>query len=59
LPRTVKQIDKEIKQLKRELKECKGTECEVYTRVVGYYRNPKNFNNGKAAEYKDRKLYKY
>jgi anaerobic ribonucleoside-triphosphate reductase len=31
--------------------------CEVYTRVVGYYRPVKAFNRGKKAEYKDRVNY--
>lgn len=28
--------------------------CEVFSRVVGYYRPVKNWNRGKKAEYKDR-----
>ena len=31
--------------------------CEVYTRVVGYMSPVHRWNNGKKAEYKDRKLY--
>ena len=33
-------------------------ECEVYSRVVGYIRPVKNFNEGKLDEYKNRKTYK-
>jgi ribonucleoside-triphosphate reductase len=33
-------------------------ETEVYSRVVGYLRPVKQWNNGKQAEYGDRKLYK-
>jgi len=29
-------------------------ECEVYSRVVGYYRPVKNWNAGKQQEFKDR-----
>lgn len=29
-----------------------------YSRVVGWFTPVKNFNPGKAAEYKDRKVYK-
>lgn len=29
--------------------------CETYSRVVGYYRPIKNYNDGKLAEFKDRK----
>ena len=31
-------------------------ECEVYSRVVGYYRPIKSWNDGKQQEFKDRKL---
>ena len=32
-------------------------ETEVYSRVVGYLRPEKQYNNGKRAEFKDRKMY--
>lgn len=35
-----------------------GKETEVYSRITGYYRPLKNWNNGKAQEFKDRKEYK-
>ena len=34
-----------------------GKEAEVYSRITGYYRPVKNWNDGKAQEYKDRKVY--
>ncbi len=34
-----------------------GAESEVYTRIVGYYRPVKQWNDGKKAEYKDRQVY--
>lgn len=34
-----------------------GNDCEVYSRITGYYRPVRNWNDGKAQEYKDRKLY--
>ncbi len=34
-----------------------GEEAEVYTRVVGYYRPVKMWNQGKREEYKDRQVY--
>lgn len=34
-----------------------GEETEVYSRITGYYRPVKNWNDGKAQEYKKRKLY--
>jgi ribonucleoside-triphosphate reductase len=33
-------------------------ECIVYSRVVGWLTPVKNYNRGKAAEYKDRKTFK-
>jgi len=39
-------------------KENKGrTKCNVFTRVCGYLRPTSSFNEGKAAEYKDRKTF--
>ena len=35
---------------------CKQT-CEVYSRITGYYRPVKNWNNGKQEEFKERKTY--
>ena len=34
-----------------------GKDAEVYSRITGYYRPVKNWNDGKAQEYKDRKVY--
>ncbi|MBO7328337.1 MAG: ribonucleoside triphosphate reductase [Lentisphaeria bacterium] len=36
--------------------EC-GSKTEVYSRITGYYRPVQNWNDGKAQEYKDRKVY--
>ena len=36
--------------------EC-GEKTEVYSRITGYYRPVQNWNNGKAQELKDRKVY--
>jgi len=32
-------------------------QTEVYSRIVGYYRPVKNWNDGKRAEYRDRKVF--
>jgi len=37
--------------------EC-NEKCEVFSRIVGYFRPVKNWNNGKAEEFKHRKTYK-
>ncbi len=34
-----------------------GNETEVYSRITGYYRPVKNWNDGKSQEYKERKTY--
>ena len=34
------------------------TKCEVYSRVVGYLRPVSQWNEGKQAEWKDRKVFK-
>jgi len=34
------------------------SECEVYSRVVGYLRPISQWNKGKKAEFSDRKLFK-
>ena len=45
--------------LSGEVKVCPecGATCEVYSRITGYYRPVKNWNDGKAQEFKERKTY--
>jgi ribonucleoside-triphosphate reductase len=52
--RTAETITKEIEDLKTRLANVKGTETEVYTRIVGYYRSLRNWNKGKREEYGQR-----
>jgi anaerobic ribonucleoside-triphosphate reductase len=33
------------------------TKCEVYSRVVGYIRPVSNWNEGKEAEFRERKTF--
>ena len=42
-----------------EVKECPhcGQKTEVYSRITGYYRPVQNWNDGKAQEFTDRKVY--
>ena len=35
-----------------------GKPAEVYSRITGYYRPVQNWNDGKAQEYKDRRVYR-
>lgn len=51
------EVEKELEDARIELQNVKGKQCEVYTRIVGYYRSYFNFNAGKADEYKQRKAF--
>lgn len=51
-------IDQEIKKLENELTNVRGTETEVYARIVGYHRSIKDWNKGKREEYNDRKNFR-
>ena len=41
----------------KEKLEDKRTECEVYSRVVGYLRPVRQWNQGKQQEFSDRKTF--
>ena len=47
--------------LNGEIEECPecGEKTEVYSRITGYYRPVRNWNDGKSQEFKDRKEYAY
>ena len=55
MSRTVKDIEQEISVLQKQESKIKGTPCEVYTRICGYFRSTRNWNIGKQSEFKDRK----
>ena len=40
------------------MNKAKRQECEVYSRVTGYLRPVKQWNDGKQAEFKERKVFK-
>ena len=40
------------------MEEGKRTKCEVYSRIVGYLRPVSQWNEGKEAEFYDRKTFK-
>jgi hypothetical protein len=52
-----KEILTEIERLETELSAVKGTECEVYSRIVGYFRPVKQWNTGKQEEYGEREAF--
>ncbi|MGN0017194.1 MAG: anaerobic ribonucleoside-triphosphate reductase [Candidatus Avelusimicrobium sp.] len=47
----------QIADLKEQIAACKGTPCEVYSRVVGYLRPVQNWNKGKKDEFTMRKTF--
>lgn len=51
------ELQKQISELKKEQQKCKGTQCEVYSRVVGYLRPVQGWNAGKKEEFAMRKEY--
>lgn len=40
------------------LEDSERQECEIWTRVMGYYRPVENFNIGKKSEFRERVWYK-
>lgn len=57
--RDVSVIEAEIEKTKEALSQVRGTETEVYARIVGYYRSVRNWNKGKREEYNHRKQFVY
>ena len=57
--KSLQEIDNEILSLEEKLRGVKGTDTEVYTRIVGYHRAVSNWNKGKREEYDDRLTFKY
>lgn len=53
----LKELDEQIEQVRSELENVHGTQTEVYARIVGYYRAVRNWNKGKADEFKKRKMF--
>jgi len=50
-------VEEKIKKLEEEKSDYLGKECEVYSRIVGYVRPVKMWNEGKQEEYKNRVMY--
>ena len=41
-----------------EIKENERTQCEIWTRVMGYHRPVSQYNKGKKSEFKERVCFK-
>ena len=52
-----KKLVNELWKKQEELNNVKGTECEVWSRVVGYFAPTKMYNPGKLQEYHEREVY--
>lgn len=50
-------MEEQLKQLQDALASFEVCECEVYSRITGYYRPTFTWNAGKKAEWKERKFY--
>lgn len=48
-------VETKITELKKEMQDVHGSQCEVYSRVVGYLRPVQNWNKGKKEEFAMRK----
>ncbi|MEI7640209.1 MAG: anaerobic ribonucleoside-triphosphate reductase [bacterium] len=46
-----------LQVLKNDLQNVHGSECEVYSRIVGYFRPVKQWNSGKQEEFTDRVVF--
>jgi len=55
--RSLKEVESEIAMVKKALEEVRGSETEVYARIVGYYRSVRNWNEGKREEFGHRVMF--
>jgi ribonucleoside-triphosphate reductase len=57
MARDIATIEKDIAETTEALNNVRGSETEVYARIVGYYRSLKNWNKGKKDEFALRKTF--
>jgi ribonucleoside-triphosphate reductase len=55
---TAEQLNTQIDQLEQKFTLVVGRECDVYSRVVGYYQPVRNWNKGKSQEFAERVTFK-
>ncbi|MDR0387544.1 MAG: hypothetical protein LBH57_05865 [Treponema sp.] len=55
--RNLEDIEKDLEAARQALSRAEGTQAEVYSRIVGYYRSVRNWNKGKREEYGERKTF--
>lgn len=61
MKKTKEELQKELEYLKNEREQVKnyknGQQCEVYSRIVGYYRAITAYNPGMKQRFDDQKYY--
>ena len=55
--KTLEVIEKDLREMREALANTEGRRAEVYSRIVGYYRSVRNWNNGKREEFGNRKMF--
>lgn len=55
--RTLDEVNRDIEKVRLALVNVKGSETEVYARIVGYYRSVRNWNKGKREEFGQRVMF--
>ena len=55
--RTLDEVNRDIEKVRQALTNVKGSETEVYARIVGYYRSVRNWNKGKREEFGQRVMF--
>ena len=50
-------MTEDVKNEEKKTNGICGEECQVFSRVTGYYRPVSNWNKGKQEEFKDRKRF--
>lgn len=56
--RNLEDIERDLEAAREALSQVEGTQAEVYSRIVGYYRSVRNWNRGKREEYGERKTFR-
>jgi len=52
-------LERRLTELREALGRVEGTQTEVYSRIVGYYRSVRNWNAGKREEYAARRMFEF
>jgi ribonucleoside-triphosphate reductase len=55
--KTLEAIEKDLRETREALASTEGRDAEVYSRIVGYYRSVRNWNQGKREEFGERKMF--